>query len=96
MTQSMRSDRLARYFGAVLHGTQKVQDLSSFKRLIAAILDQKDPCGTFEQLILSPSALSALRIGLRFNLTPAFINGYTAKFILHFICWTPNGESRLF
>lgn len=81
MSTNIRSDRLARYFGAVLHGNQKVEDLSSFKRLIEAVLDQSDPCFTVERLIVSPNALSALRIGLRFNLTPAFINEYTAKFI---------------
>lgn len=81
MATSTRSDRLARYLGTVLRGTQQVQDLNGFKRLIEAILDQSDPCATVERLVTSENALSALRVGLRFNLTPAFINEYTAKFI---------------
>ncbi|KAJ5150850.1 uncharacterized protein N7482_010102 [Penicillium canariense] len=81
MSTNIRSDRLARYFGAVLYGKEEVQNLSSFKRFIEAILDQKDRCVAVERLIASPSALGALRSGLRFNLTPVFVNGYTAKFI---------------
>ncbi|OQD77262.1 hypothetical protein PENDEC_c003G06777 [Penicillium decumbens] len=81
MSTNIRSERLARYLGAVLHGKQEVQDLSNFKRLIEAILDQGDPCVVVERLIASPSALNALRNGLRFNLTPVFINACTAKFI---------------
>ncbi|KAJ6117876.1 hypothetical protein N7523_005782 [Penicillium sp. IBT 18751x] len=64
MTTNIRSHRLARYLGAVLHGKQEVQDLSSFKRLLEAFLEQKDPCVTVERLIASPNALGALRIGL--------------------------------
>jgi hypothetical protein len=81
MSANIRSDRLAKYLRAVLHGKQTVHDVSSFKRLIEAILDQQDPGVTIERLVASPSALSALRNGLRSNLTPTFINGYTSKFI---------------
>lgn len=81
MSTNTRSDRLARYLGAVLHGKQTVQDVNSFKRLVEAMMDQKDPGVTIERLVASPSALNALRNGLRFNITPAFINGYTSKFI---------------
>ncbi|KAJ9490849.1 hypothetical protein VN97_g2403 [Penicillium thymicola] len=63
MSTNLRSERLPKYFGAVLHGKQKVQDQNDFKRFIEAVLDQ------------------TLRNGLRFNLTPVFINGYTAKLI---------------
>lgn len=81
MAKNTRSNRLAAYFGAVLRGSQQVHDLNSFKRFMEAILDQSDPCSTVEQLAVSRVGLNALRIGLRFNLTPAFMNEYTAKFI---------------
>lgn len=78
-----RLDRLARYFGSVIHGKQEVQDHINFKRFVEAILAQEDPCVAVERLISSQSALKALRNGLRFNITPAFINQYTAKLILY-------------
>ncbi|KAI7970536.1 hypothetical protein EIK77_005440 [Talaromyces pinophilus] len=81
MSANTRLDRLAKYFGAVLHGQQDVRNLSDFKRFIDAILKQQNPSVTIERLVTSPSALSALQKGLRFNLTPAFINEYTSKFI---------------
>lgn len=83
MPPNIRSERLARYFGAVVHGKQEVQDLNNFKRFIEAILDQGDPSVVVQRIISSPSALSTLHKGLRFNLTPVFINGYTAKLILY-------------
>ncbi|GAD99219.1 conserved hypothetical protein [Paecilomyces variotii No. 5] len=81
MSANTRLDRLAKYLGAVLHGRQEVENLSDFKRFIEAILKQQNPAVTIERLVTSPSALSALHNGLRFNLTPAFINDYTSKFI---------------
>ncbi|KAK1146831.1 hypothetical protein N8T08_002592 [Aspergillus melleus] len=81
MSTNSRSDRLGKYFADVLHGTQEVRDLNSFKKYIEAILDRKDPCMTIERLVSSQNALDALRNGLRYNLTPAFINNYTSKFI---------------
>ncbi|EED23738.1 conserved hypothetical protein [Talaromyces stipitatus ATCC 10500] len=81
MSASTRSGRLAKYLGAVLRGKQQVQSLSDFKRFIEAILDDQDPCVTIERLVSSSNALGALRNGLRFNLTPAFINEYTSRFI---------------
>ncbi|KAJ5823469.1 hypothetical protein N7447_005809 [Penicillium robsamsonii] len=81
MSTNVRSERLAKYFGTVVNGKQKVQHLNDFKRFIEAILDQIDPSIVVQRTISSQSALDALRNGLRFNLTPVFINGYTAKLI---------------
>ncbi|KAJ5972007.1 ATPase AAA-type core [Penicillium vulpinum] len=81
MSPNIRSERLAKYFGAVVHGKQSVQDPSNFKRFIEAILDQSDRSNVVQRIISSQSALNALRNGLRFNLTPVFINGYTANLI---------------
>jgi hypothetical protein len=77
-----RLERLARYFGSVVHGKQEVEDPNGFKRLVEAILAQQDPCILVERVVTSESALKALRNGLRFNITPVFINQYTAKLIL--------------
>ncbi|KAJ5114222.1 hypothetical protein N7456_002756 [Penicillium angulare] len=81
MSMNSRSDRLAKYFTAVIQGKQEVRDLNNFKKLIEAILDNQDSCLTIERLVTSQKALDGLRNGLRFNLTSAFINNYTAKFI---------------
>ncbi|KAJ5448828.1 hypothetical protein N7445_003649 [Penicillium cf. griseofulvum] len=81
MSTNIRSTRLRKYFGSVVHGNQAVQDLNNFKRFIEAILDQGDPSIVVQRVISSQNALNALRNGLRFNLTPVFINGYTAKLI---------------
>ncbi|KAF7519098.1 hypothetical protein PCG10_010340 [Penicillium crustosum] len=81
MSTKIRSERLAKYFGAVLNGKQEVQDQNDFKRFIEAVLDQNDPSIVVQRIISSKSALNALQNGLRFNLTPVFINGYTAKLI---------------
>ncbi|CAG8220337.1 unnamed protein product [Penicillium salamii] len=81
MSEKIRLERLAKYLGAVLHGKQEVQDLSNFKKLIQAILNTKNHCAVVERLAASPNALKALRNGLRFNITPVFINEFTAKFI---------------
>ncbi|KAF4761168.1 ATPase AAA-type core [Penicillium solitum] len=81
MSVNIRSERLAKYFGAVIHGKQEIQDSTHFKRFIEATLDQSDPSIVVQRIISSQSALKALQIGLRSNLTPVFINGYTAKLI---------------
>ncbi|KAJ5946563.1 P-loop containing nucleoside triphosphate hydrolase protein [Penicillium verhagenii] len=61
MSTNNRSDRLARYFAAVVHGKQEVGDLNGFKKLIEAILEAKDSCVAIERLVSSQSALDALR-----------------------------------
>ncbi|PYH78053.1 P-loop containing nucleoside triphosphate hydrolase protein [Aspergillus uvarum CBS 121591] len=81
MSTTIRSDRLSKYLAAVLRGNQDIRDLNHFKKFIDAILDTNDPCVTVEQLVSNQNALSGLQHGLRFNLTPAFINNYTSKFL---------------
>jgi hypothetical protein len=54
-----RLDRLAPYFGSVIHEKQEVQDHNNFKRFVEAILAQEDPCVSVERLISSQSALKA-------------------------------------
>ncbi|OQE43716.1 hypothetical protein PENCOP_c003G04699 [Penicillium coprophilum] len=76
-----RSGRLSKYFGTVVNGKQEIQNQNDFKRFIEAILDQNGPGIVVQRVISSQNALSAFRNGLRFNLTPVFINGYTAKLI---------------
>ncbi|KAJ5779630.1 ATPase AAA-type core [Penicillium paradoxum] len=81
MSADIQSERLAKYFGAVVLGKQEVQDQANFKRFVKAILDQSDPCIVVQRIVSSPSALNVLQSGLRFNLSSAFINEYTAKLI---------------
>lgn len=84
MSTKIRSERLAKYLGAVLHGKQEVQDSTNFKRLVQAILEQNNPCALVERLIANQTAVKSLRNGLRFNITAAFINEFTAK-LIHFL-----------
>lgn len=77
----IRSDRLAKFFWAVSHGKQEVENINDFKRFVEAILDQADHCSMIERLIASQPALTALRNGLRFSVTPTFINQYTARLV---------------
>ncbi|KAJ5333870.1 uncharacterized protein N7506_007653 [Penicillium brevicompactum] len=82
MSTKIRSERLAKFLGDVLHGKQEVQDSTNFKRLVQAILEQNNPFALVEKLIANQTAMKSLRNGLRFNITPAFINEFSAKLIL--------------
>jgi hypothetical protein len=81
MSAKSRSERLAKYFASVLRGTQEVHNLNSFKKFLEAILDSKNVCMTIEQVSTSQNALKVLHNGLRFSLTPEFLNNYTSRFI---------------
>lgn len=76
-----RSARHARFYRDILHGRESVNDVYGFKRFLEGLFTQEDPVGTVEKLIASPNALAAIRNGLRLDITPVFINKYTARFV---------------
>jgi hypothetical protein len=78
---SIRSDRLFKYLGAVLSGKRSVKNGADARLLLEAICDQRDHSNCIEKLVASPSALESLRIGLRSDISAAFINGNVAPFL---------------
>ena len=51
------------------------------KLFLEAVCDQKDHQSCIEKLVASSQALSALQSGLRFDVSPSFINQNTARYI---------------
>jgi hypothetical protein len=58
-----------------------VRSADDAKLFLEAICDQQEPSGCIERLIASSKALESLRMGLRFDVSPGFINSTTAAFI---------------
>lgn len=78
---SSRSARLSKYFGLILQGKRSVKNAGDAKLFLEAICDQQERSSCIEKLLASPKALESLRIGLRFDVSPSFINGTTAAFL---------------
>lgn len=76
-----RSERLIRFYRDVLDGKVEIRSVNDFKRFLEGLFHHKDPGETIERLVARPKALDALRGGLRLDITPPFINQYTAKFV---------------
>lgn len=76
-----RAERLAKFFKAVLAGKEKISSTSDFKRFLEALFYEDAPSEVIERLMGSVDAKDGLRDGLRFDLSPTFINQYTIKFI---------------
>jgi hypothetical protein len=72
---------LAKFFAPVLQGKRTVKNAADAKLFLEAICDQKDCTSCVERLVASPPALAALQSGLRFDVSPPFINQHTAPFI---------------
>ncbi|KAJ5115583.1 P-loop containing nucleoside triphosphate hydrolase protein [Penicillium atrosanguineum] len=76
-----RSERQAKFFRDILLGKKKVDNVNDFKRFLECLFNQADHGQTVERLIASPNALAAVRNGLRLDITPAFLNEYTSRYI---------------
>lgn len=77
-----REGRLIKYFFSLLEGKQTINNENDFKRFVEAIHVQQNSTATVERLVGNRKALEALRVGLRFSITAAFINQHTSKFII--------------
>ncbi|KAL2843942.1 P-loop containing nucleoside triphosphate hydrolase protein [Aspergillus pseudoustus] len=73
-----RTDRLAKFFDLVLSGKRPVTTVNNFTMLVEAILDKSNHAACVERIIASPAARTAIHAGIRFNITPDFLNEHTA------------------
>lgn len=80
-SDSSRSTRLTRFLGLVLLGKRGIKNAADTKLFLEALCDQDDHQKCVEKLVASLAALSALQSGLRFDLTPSFINQNIMPFI---------------
>lgn len=80
-TDNSRSGRLAKLFSQVLQGKRAVKNKNDVKLFLEAVLEQKNHSACVEGIIGSTSALNTLQSGLRFDISPDFINKTTAPFI---------------
>ena len=76
-----RAGRLAGFFHQVIGGKRALTRADNVKLFVEAILDQNNHSACVERIIASPEARSAIHNGLRFDISPAFINHTTAPFI---------------
>ena len=80
-SDAARSTRLTKFLGQVLQGKRGIVTAADTKLFLEAICDQRDHQMCIEKLVASLQALSNLRSGLRFDISPSFINQSTAPFI---------------
>ncbi|EKG10223.1 CbxX/CfqX [Macrophomina phaseolina MS6] len=78
-----RSSRLSTYFTSVLKGKRTVTKARDTSMFIEAICDQPDRTACVERLVASNAASSALRTGLRFDLSDNFLNNELQPFLLY-------------
>ena len=76
-----RSTRSTKFLGQVLQGKRGISSTAEIKLFLEAICDQRDHQMCIEKLVASLQALTNLRSGLKFDVSPSFINQYTAPFI---------------
>ena len=80
-SDAARSTRLTKFLGQVLQGKRGVRNAADTKLFLEAICDQRDHQKCIEKIVASLQALSNLRSGLKFDISPSFINKNTAPFI---------------
>lgn len=76
-----RPNRLSKFFNLVIQGKKPITNIDNIKRLLEAIYEQPNKTSCIERIIASSTACDALQVGLRFNITPAFLNETTTPFI---------------
>lgn len=81
---SGRADRLTRFLSSCLSGSRKIQSMNDARLFFEAVRAQSSPCSCVERLIASKNGLEALRISIRMDLSPAFINSQTLPFLMYF------------
>lgn len=78
-----RQNRLAFFFSQVLDGKRALTTSENVKSFLQTVLAQDNPSACIERIIASPYARSAIQSGLRFDVSPAFLNQTTAPFVLY-------------
>ena len=83
-SDAARSTRLNNFLGKVLQGKRDIRNVADAKLFLEAICNQRDHQMCIEKLVASLHALSNLRSGLKFDVSPSFINQNIAPFIRYF------------
>jgi hypothetical protein len=81
---SERESRLSKLLHTYIHGDKFPKTARDGKLFLEAISAQTDGASCVERLVASKNALEALRLALRFELTPSFMNT-TLKDFLNFL-----------
>lgn len=81
---SVRGARLKKLLDSYIHGDRSPKSAGDGKLLLESITIQDDRVSCIEHLIGSKNALAALRLALRFNTAPNFLNT-TLKDFLNFL-----------
>ena len=70
----LKSNRLRKFFAAVIGGKRAVKNTNDAKLFLEAICDQQDRSNCIEKLMTAPQGLQTLKMSLRFDVSSAFIN----------------------
>lgn len=81
MATPQRTGRLAKFFDLVVDGKRSLTTIENVKLFVEAVLARDHRAACVERIIASSQARSALHSGLRFDVSPDFINDFTAPFI---------------
>ncbi|KAE8349886.1 P-loop containing nucleoside triphosphate hydrolase protein [Aspergillus coremiiformis] len=81
--RSSRSDRLNRFFDLVLCGKRPVASIDNVKLLLEAVQAQSDHAACVERIIASSDGRSALHKGMRFSISPEFLDQVIAPFLVY-------------
>ena len=77
-----RAARLSELFGSFLRGSRTVRTANDTKFLLEALCSQENRAATIEKMTASTSALESLKVGLRFDVSPSFLNGPLKDFLV--------------
>jgi hypothetical protein len=78
---SARTTQLTKFLGAVLSGKRSVQRLKDGNLLLESICCEPDRSRCVEKLAASRTALESLQRSLRFDVSPAFLNGPSVQLL---------------
>ncbi|KAK5125339.1 hypothetical protein LTR85_000448 [Meristemomyces frigidus] len=81
---SVRASRLSKLFFSFVKGSRIAKTANDGQLFLEAICVQEDRTGCVERLVGSSNALEALKVSLRFNMSPAFVNGPLAD-LIHYL-----------
>ena len=78
---AVASARLAKFLTAVLSDKRGIKNANDAKIFLEAICNQQDRTACIEKLVAAPQGLQALKMSLRYNVSSAFINEFSANFL---------------
>jgi len=80
---SQRTIRIQKSFLATLFGNHPITNSTEAKLFLEGLCLQPDPVACIEKLRSSPRGLDILQNALFVDVTPEFINGYVAEFLIY-------------